>query len=68
LNRAKPYQLFFYETLAMFFFVYGYTCYNSKFEIDAQAAASILLAISLSGVLCGANLNAAVTLSNCLRK
>jgi hypothetical protein len=68
MNQAGYPQLFIYEMVATFIFTYGFTCYNHKYEIDAQAAGSMLLAFCISGSLSAANINPIVTLSNILKK
>lgn len=68
MNIASPQQLFLFEFAAVFLFTYAYNCSVSVFEVDAQAAGGLLMAIFFSGSLCGANINPMVTLSNFFKK
>lgn len=66
--KASFNQLFLYETIGMFVFMYGMLCFSQVQELDAQVSLVAFIAIVVSGFLCGANLNPAITLSNCIRK
>lgn len=68
MNEAPLLQIFLFECLAVFLFTYGYLCAISYVGNDMQAAGLLLLAIGISGSLCGANINPVITLSNCLKK
>lgn len=68
MNQADGLQTCTFEFIAVFLFTYGYTCSLSIFEVDAQAAGCLLIAICFSGSFCGANINPMVTISNCLKK
>ena len=68
MNLADNTQTFIFEFIAIFLFTYGYTCFISINEIDAQATGCLLMAILFSGPFCGANINPVITISNCLKK
>jgi glycerol uptake facilitator-like aquaporin len=68
MNDAKPSQLFVFEFIGVFLFTFGYCSVVINYEIDAQAASSILTAIFVVAPLTGANLNPMITLSNCIKK
>lgn len=68
MNEAPRLQLFVFECLGVFLFMFGYLCAITFIGNDMQAAGLLLVSIGICGSLCGANINPVITLSNCLKK